>query len=96
MVQFVLSTVSRIIYIYVTETFFVDLVLRNPLDVEVNLSNVTIVVEESRSDDPSTSKPFLDVEVVEDIVLAPRESRTVRLHYQFLLCAKIVARSRLP
>ncbi|KAJ6574977.1 ER-golgi trafficking TRAPP I complex 85 kDa subunit-domain-containing protein [Mycena capillaripes] len=63
--------------VVVDETFFVDLVLRNPLDAEVNLSNVTIVAEESRSDDASTSKSFLDVEIVEDIVLAPRESRTV-------------------
>ncbi|KAJ7038336.1 ER-golgi trafficking TRAPP I complex 85 kDa subunit-domain-containing protein [Mycena alexandri] len=59
----------------VDETFFVDLVLRNPLDAEVNLSDLTIIVEESK--DASTSKTFLDVEIVEDITLGPRESRTV-------------------
>ncbi|KAJ7783643.1 ER-golgi trafficking TRAPP I complex 85 kDa subunit-domain-containing protein [Mycena maculata] len=60
----------------VDEPFYVDLVLRNPLDTEVNLSNVTIVVRESHLD-ASLSMEFLDVEVVEDIILGPRESRTV-------------------
>ncbi|KAJ7654956.1 ER-golgi trafficking TRAPP I complex 85 kDa subunit-domain-containing protein [Mycena polygramma] len=63
--------------VVVDETFFVDLVLRNPLDVEVNLSKVTVIVEETPSENASTSKSFLDVEVVEDITLGPRESRTV-------------------
>ncbi|KAJ6621602.1 ER-golgi trafficking TRAPP I complex 85 kDa subunit-domain-containing protein [Mycena sp. CBHHK59/15] len=53
----------------VDETFCVDLVLQNPLDAEVNLSNFTIVVQDSNAS--------LDVEVVEDVVLGPRESRTV-------------------
>jgi hypothetical protein len=70
-------------FFFFPETFFVDLVLRNPLDAELNLSNVTIVVKESHSDDASSSKSFLDVEVVEDVTLGPRESRTVRLRNQF-------------
>ncbi|KAJ7275176.1 ER-golgi trafficking TRAPP I complex 85 kDa subunit-domain-containing protein [Mycena haematopus] len=63
--------------IVVDETFLVELVLRNPLDAEVNLSNLTIIVEESHSADISVSKSFLDVEVLEELTLGPRESRTV-------------------
>ncbi|KAF8213184.1 ER-golgi trafficking TRAPP I complex 85 kDa subunit-domain-containing protein [Mycena galopus ATCC 62051] len=63
--------------VVVDETFFVDLVLRNPLDAEVTLSNVTIVVDELPSEDASASKSFLDVEVVEELTLGPMESRTV-------------------
>ncbi|KAJ7630805.1 ER-golgi trafficking TRAPP I complex 85 kDa subunit-domain-containing protein [Roridomyces roridus] len=58
------------------ETFHVDLVLRNPLGTEVNLSNLTIVVEEKNG---SSSTSFVDVEVLDDITLGPRESRTVHI-----------------
>ncbi|KAJ6519689.1 ER-golgi trafficking TRAPP I complex 85 kDa subunit-domain-containing protein [Mycena sanguinolenta] len=63
--------------VVVDETFLVELVLRNPLDTEVNLSNVTVVVKDSQSEDASASKSSLDVEVLEEVTLAPRESRTV-------------------
>ncbi|KAJ7092588.1 ER-golgi trafficking TRAPP I complex 85 kDa subunit-domain-containing protein [Mycena epipterygia] len=61
----------------VDELFYVDLVLRNPLDAEVNLSNVTVILQESHSESASASNSFLDVEVLEDVILGPRESRTV-------------------
>ncbi|KAF7339581.1 hypothetical protein MSAN_02172600 [Mycena sanguinolenta] len=63
--------------VVVDETFLVELVLRNPLDTEVNLSNVTVIVKDSHSVDASASKSSLDVEVFEELTLAPRESRTV-------------------
>lgn len=68
----------------ITEPFCVDLVLRNPLDAEVNLANFTVVVRDSTSDDPSSSKGFLEVEVVDDIVLNPREIRTVSASFPSL------------
>lgn len=49
--------------------------LRNPLDAEVNLSSLTVTVEEillGRSV-PSEST----VEVIDDMVLGPKETRTV-------------------
>ncbi|KAJ7293446.1 ER-golgi trafficking TRAPP I complex 85 kDa subunit-domain-containing protein [Mycena rebaudengoi] len=61
----------------VDEIFCIDLVLRNPLDAEVNLSKLTIVVRESEPEDASSSKSHLDIEVLEDVTLSPRESRTV-------------------
>ncbi|KAK7064334.1 ER-golgi trafficking TRAPP I complex 85 kDa subunit-domain-containing protein [Favolaschia claudopus] len=65
--------------VVVDEMFFVDILIRNPLDAEVNLTNVTIIVEESDSEDASTSKSSLDIEVIEELTLAPRESRTVSI-----------------
>lgn len=60
------------------ETFWVDLVVRNPLDAELNLVNLTLVVRDVNGSQPEDqSDPLVDVEVVEDVVLAPRESRIV-------------------
>jgi trafficking protein particle complex subunit 8 len=64
--------------VWITETFWIDLVLRNPLDAEVNLSNVTVILQESNARDSSSTNGFVDVELVDNVVLAPRESRTVR------------------
>jgi trafficking protein particle complex subunit 8 len=61
------------------ERFWVDVVLRNPLDAEVNLSNVTLVIKEDGSL-ASGESAVVDVEVV-DIVLSARETRTVGLSY---------------
>ncbi|KAK0464963.1 ER-golgi trafficking TRAPP I complex 85 kDa subunit-domain-containing protein [Desarmillaria tabescens] len=64
-------------YAAVDETFWIDLALRNPLDTEVNLSEVTVVVEESKKQEPSSSKQFVDVQTVDDVVLGPKESKIV-------------------
>ncbi|KAJ7125714.1 ER-golgi trafficking TRAPP I complex 85 kDa subunit-domain-containing protein [Mycena crocata] len=61
----------------VDEIFYVDLVLRNPLDAELSLSNLTIIVQASNSEDASPSESFLDVEIVEDVTFGPRELRTI-------------------
>lgn len=53
------------------------MVLRNPLDVEVNLSALTVGVREEKSENASSSKSFVQVEVVDDVFLGPKESRTV-------------------
>ncbi|KAG7450664.1 uncharacterized protein BT62DRAFT_927934 [Guyanagaster necrorhizus] len=61
----------------VDETFWIDLSLRNPLDTEVNLSEVTVVVEEVKKQESSSSKQFVDVQTVDDVVLGPKESKIV-------------------
>ncbi len=66
------------IFIFSSETFWIDLALRNPLDTEVNLSEVTVVVEESKKQEPSSSKQFVDIQTVDDVVLGPKESKIVR------------------
>ncbi|GLB36017.1 putative ER-Golgi trafficking TRAPP I complex 85 kDa subunit [Lyophyllum shimeji] len=61
----------------VDETFWIDLVLQNPLDTDVNLSNLTVLVEDSRAKEPSSSAAFAEVETISDVLLGPKESRMV-------------------
>lgn len=64
--------------IIVGETFWVDLVIRNPLDAELNLANLTLVVQDIHGSQPEgDSDPLVDVDIIEDVVLTPRETRTV-------------------
>jgi len=64
----------------ISERFWVDLVLRNPLDTEVNLSNLTIVVEEPNGTYTGPIDAFVEVESIDDVVLGARETRTVRFN----------------
>ncbi|KAI0721227.1 ER-golgi trafficking TRAPP I complex 85 kDa subunit-domain-containing protein [Cerioporus squamosus] len=61
----------------VDETFWVDLVVRNPLEVEVSLSSLTVVLREASGKDAETAPEFVEVEVIDDVVLGPRDTRTV-------------------
>ena len=51
-----------------------DLVLQNPLDTEVNLSNLTLIVQASHSDSTCDS---VEVEVIKDVVLGAKETSSV-------------------
>lgn len=53
-----------------------DLVVHNPFDSEVNLSDLTVVVA-GPTDSPDWNPDLVDVEVLDEIVLDPRETRTV-------------------
>jgi trafficking protein particle complex subunit 8 len=53
--------------------------MRNPLDAEVNLSNLTVTVREKSSTDAKSPVAYVDVEIIDDIILGANESRTVRL-----------------
>ena len=60
------------------ETFWVDLSIRNPLDVDVSLSALTVGVREAASPPEfSDTLDFIKVEVVDDIQLGAKETRTV-------------------
>ncbi|KAH9937068.1 ER-golgi trafficking TRAPP I complex 85 kDa subunit-domain-containing protein [Fomitopsis serialis] len=61
----------------VDEYFWVDLGMRNPLDVEVTLSGLSVVVRETSSPDASVTPDFVEVEVVDGITLGAREYRTI-------------------
>jgi len=54
------------------EQFWVDIMLKNPLDVEITLSDLTVRVESSNTDDD------IVVETIDEILLRPKESRIVR------------------
>ena len=58
------------------ETFWIDLVLFNPLEAEVNLANLTIVVQEAGSLD-SSFPVYVELETVHEITLAGKEILTV-------------------
>jgi hypothetical protein len=59
------------------EAFWVDITLRNPLDTEVKLANLRVVVE-SPSGDTEWVGENIVIETLEEIVLNVKESRTVR------------------
>ncbi|KAI0639808.1 ER-golgi trafficking TRAPP I complex 85 kDa subunit-domain-containing protein [Trametes polyzona] len=61
----------------VNETFWVDVALRNPLDVEVILSRLTVSVREASAKDAESNPDFVEVEVIDDIVLGPKDTRTI-------------------
>jgi len=49
------------------------------LDAELSLANLTLVVRHVDGSQPeSESDPLVDVDIIEDVVLAPQETRTVR------------------
>ncbi|KAH7885908.1 ER-golgi trafficking TRAPP I complex 85 kDa subunit-domain-containing protein, partial [Phlebopus sp. FC_14] len=60
----------------VGETFWVDIALRNPLDTEVNLANLTTVVE-AENHDASWILEHMYIDCVDEITLGAKESRTV-------------------
>jgi hypothetical protein len=56
----------------------VDLVVHNPFNTEVNLSELTVIV----TGIPSSSEwspELVDVEILDDIILDPKETRTVNI-----------------
>jgi len=79
MVNDLLMSIDPRLITTTTETFWVNLAMRNPLDTEVNLSNLTITVQESNSPNAESAKAFVDVEIISNVVLGARETRTVRL-----------------
>jgi trafficking protein particle complex subunit 8 len=66
------------------ETFWIDVVLRNPLDADVNLSNLTVAVERKIKEEGSI-ETFVGVEVIDEILLSPGETQTVgTIHYRYV------------
>ncbi|KIK70846.1 hypothetical protein GYMLUDRAFT_235261 [Collybiopsis luxurians FD-317 M1] len=62
---------------YVNEPFWIDLVLKNPLDVDITLTSLTIEVQETDGHDPSSSKSDIEVEVVDNVTIGAKEIRTI-------------------
>ncbi|EIW64369.1 uncharacterized protein TRAVEDRAFT_158546 [Trametes versicolor FP-101664 SS1] len=61
----------------VNETFWVDIALRNPLDVEVTLSALTVSIREASAKGADNNPDFVEVEVVDDIVLGAKDTRMI-------------------
>jgi trafficking protein particle complex subunit 8 len=60
------------------EAFWVDLVIHNPFNAEVNLSDLTVIVTGHIAGSEWT-QDLVDVEVLGEIVLDPKETRTVNI-----------------
>jgi hypothetical protein len=60
---------------FLPELFWMDLIMENPLDAEINVSNVTLVVNENLA----SAGDFLEVEVIKDVTLGPHASTSVRV-----------------
>jgi hypothetical protein len=56
----------------------VDLVIRNPFNTEVNLSELTVIVTGLPSGSDWTPE-LVDVEILDEIILDPKETRTVNI-----------------
>lgn len=61
----------------VGEKFWVDVVLRNPLDTEISLTDVTLCVREVGRSDDSDAPDGIEVESIPEISLNAKELRTV-------------------
>jgi len=66
-----------------SETFWIDLAIRNPLDTEINLSNLTVTAQETTSTDLTSAMAHVDIEIIDDIILGAKETRTVSLQWYF-------------
>jgi len=56
------------------ETFWIDLSIHNPLESEVTLGDLTVVVE-------------AETEVIDEVTLNPKETRLVRCYIPFAICS---------
>ncbi|KAI0051657.1 hypothetical protein FA95DRAFT_1484733 [Auriscalpium vulgare] len=63
----------------VNEPFWVDLVMHNPLDVDISLANLTIIIKESTAESSGPSVDFVEVEVIDELVLGAKETQTIPL-----------------
>lgn len=52
--------------------------MSNPLDAEINLSNISLVVREKNKPHSDTIGDLVDVEVIKEVTLGPKESISVR------------------
>lgn len=69
---------SSIMHFHSLEPFWVDVALQNPLDAEVTLTNLALVVEARDQDTPWINK-HVTLEPMNEVVLRAKENRMVRI-----------------
>ena len=74
MVSDLLFSPNSMLYFILPELFWVDLVLQNPLDTEVNLSNLTLILQTSHIDSTDDS---VEVEIIKEVILGAKETSCV-------------------
>ncbi|GJE87623.1 ER-golgi trafficking TRAPP I complex 85 kDa subunit-domain-containing protein [Phanerochaete sordida] len=75
----------------VHDPFWIDVVLRNPLNVEVTLADLTVVVQDASAEGQTSTPDFVEVETIDDLVLGARESRTIPVAVKCSRPATLVA-----
>ncbi|KDR85341.1 hypothetical protein GALMADRAFT_234163 [Galerina marginata CBS 339.88] len=71
------------------ELFWVDLIMQNPLDAEISLSNVTLMVQGPDSSNSSPVEDFIEVEVIKEVTLGPKELISVPISLKSTRPAKL-------
>jgi hypothetical protein len=66
-----------------------DLVVHNPFNTEVNLSELTVIVTGLPSGS-EWSPELVDVEILDEIILDPKETRTVNIVDLFNLLVQVL------
>ena len=72
------------------ENIWADFVLKNPLQVDVELTDLTVVVKEAGK--TQTDRPeerLVEIEEIDKISLAPGEQRTVRFYFVLFFLAVV-------
>ncbi|KAF4623241.1 hypothetical protein D9613_002112 [Agrocybe pediades] len=70
------------------DMFWVNLVMRNPLDAEVNLSDITLLVQEVGMESISGDE-LVEVEIIKEVIMAPKESISVPISLKPKRSAKL-------
>ena len=61
--------------------FWVDLALHNPFDTDINLSNLTAIISDSRDKETLVSSPGVEVETLSDVLFTAGETCVVSSNY---------------
>lgn len=69
--------VERLTDYSILDLFWVDVIMKNPLDAEVSLSNVTVVVQEKSPSEGTIISDFVEVEVIKEVTLGPKATTSV-------------------
>jgi hypothetical protein len=77
---------SRFFLIHNTELFWVDLKLSNPLDVDVTLTNLSLVVQDA---DLNSTADFVEVENIKEVLLRGKESTIIPISLKSTRPAKL-------
>ena len=77
----------------ITEAFWVDLAIDNPLDVEISISNLTVLTREAKAQDPASIPDFVETEIVDEINLGAHETRTVSMLSLAVMSCSLPSRS---
>lgn len=71
------------------ELFWIDLNLQNPLDADISLANLSLIVQETTAKGSSSTADFVEVETIKEVLLRPRESLVVPISLMSTRPAKL-------